>query len=215
MKLIREGLDVGHIRASIAAHRDEFKQELYREKFPDTADYDSPSVYLRMVPFPIRSFQDTLSNFRVINWSAAQLLPNFMAALVDLNQLLDGRLARASIVKVMLDREIMAHPYQGPYADRIERYVVCITSLPGDTFKPGELWHVGVGEHFPIEHSDSPADRLYLICDQWKAAAGTHQPAQTPESLPARPMEDHSTTPPAQQSTAAKPRAKARKKPTG
>lgn len=216
--LTRAGLDVSHLLASVQAGGDVFKTEMYREKWPATADIDCPSVYLRMVPWPMPSAGFIYSSMLVVNWSAAQLAPNFMAALVDLDKLLDHRLARASLVQLTPTGNVLAHPSHGPYFNAVNRFYLCVSESPDaalvvadDGFAPqaGELWQVSENP----QRSCVVESNLYLICDQWKTAAGNLQHSQTPKSHCVLEPEAHSTTTPAPQLTAVKPRGKVRKKP--
>lgn len=168
-----ENIGIVNVRdASAAVHRESahFSDEKRRQNYPGSAHPDSETIYLRMPT--MLSVDSVFNSLDVKNYPLASV-PEFADLLDDVAAQINGRPARAMIVKLKGGGKVHPHIDQGIYADATDRYhVPLMTNDRVRLFSGTESAHIPEGEIWwfnnHIMHSavnGGAEDRVHLIID--------------------------------------------------
>jgi quercetin dioxygenase-like cupin family protein len=162
--------DVSEILAALPQFDEAWAEETWRQTMPYTPHRDSETIYLRRQPG---------SRPRDVIHQLASVATRHMACgplahLIDaVTAHVEGRPARAMLVRLAPGGRVTPHADSGTYADATERFHVALVTNPGAWFQFGaDRYHVPAGsctafdKH--IEHSagnDGSQARTHLIVD--------------------------------------------------
>jgi quercetin dioxygenase-like cupin family protein len=162
--------DVSEILAALPQFDDAWAEETWRQTMPHTPHRDSETIYLRRQPGSRP--RDVLHQLASV--ATRHLACGPLATLIDaVTAHVEGRPARAMLVRLAPGGRVEPHTDQGIYADGTERVHVALLTNEGAWFAFGEeRFHVPAGmvaafdKH--VEHSagnDGAEPRLHLILD--------------------------------------------------
>lgn len=162
--------DITEILAAMPQLDDCWAEESWRRTAPYTPHIDSDMIYFRRQPGSRP--RDVMHQLASV--ATRHLAVGPFATLIDaLVERVEGRPARAMVVRLRPGGRVLPHADHGIYADATERYHVPLITNPGAWFQFGDArFHMAAGGVFAfdkhIEHSagnDGAEDRLHLILD--------------------------------------------------
>lgn len=205
-KLIAEGLDVQPLLAKIAEHPELWSLFTDRQNFPGSPHKDTETIYLRWARdqslaggFYDLTCEDHVDTIEKLGSAIYYLTYNALDAIFADQAFPANCIGRVIITKMKPGGVITPHVDEGPYADRYDRFHVC---LQGDSvftcggavkqMNPGELWWF----NHKLEHSvlNGPTERIHLIIDAeapaYRAKRGLTMQRERPHELldEARPL---------------------------
>lgn len=162
--------DIAEILAALPQFDDAWGEDILRQTMPYTPHRDSEAIHLRRQPG---------SRPRDVIHQLASVATRHMACgplahLIDaVCQHVEGRPARAMLVRLAPGGRVTPHADQGIYADGTERFHVPIVTNEAAWFAFGpERYHLAAGGVFAfdkhIEHAagnDGPEPRVHAIID--------------------------------------------------
>ena len=173
-KLIADGLDTGPLLKRLLANEHLWAERTERQDYPGSAHKDTETIYLRWaVDESIEGgFYDLRTKDHVETIKA--LLPESYAIFNMVLARIGGSIldiGRVILTRMKPGGEIARHTDEGPYADKYDRFHVC---LSGDSLffvegfpqamKPGQLfWFNHKLPHWVVNRTES--DRIHLIID--------------------------------------------------
>ena len=177
-KLIAEGLNVQPLLDRLAAQPELWGRITDRQHFPGSPHKDTETIYLRWAKDRslMGGFFDLTQrdHFETINALSPEIFRLIQAAIEkimgDVPQW-DVTVGRVILTKMKPGGVITEHVDEGPYADRYDRFHVCMQGVScfgcGDVsqvMKPGEVWWF----NHKLQHSvfnNQHIDRIHLIID--------------------------------------------------
>lgn len=184
-KLIAEGLDVAPLLAKIAEHPELWLEHTERQNIPGSPHKDTETIYLRwardqsvMGGFYDLTCEDHVGTitklspeiYDVVNFALRGIFPDLDQSDLGTMAIINHRIGRVIITKMRPGGIITPHVDEGPYADRYDRFHVCLQGwscfMCGDDSRamgPGQLWWF----NHKLEHAvdNGPRDRIHLIID--------------------------------------------------
>jgi GNAT superfamily N-acetyltransferase len=179
-KLIAENLDTGPLLKKILAHEELWGQITDRQTFPGSPHKETETIFLRWARD--RSVQGGFfdltqeDHFDTIQALAPEVFDLIQAAITTIMGTVpqwDVNVGRVIVTRMKPGGVITEHTDEGPYADRYDRFHVCLQGVScfvcGDDSRPmapGQLWwfnhKLPHGVFYP---ETQPADRIHLIID--------------------------------------------------
>lgn len=178
-ELIAEGVAGQPLLDKLAEHPDLWTKKTARQSYPGSAHQDTESIYLRWAVdesvhggFYCVESQDHLGTIRT-------LAPEVFGLLYDVLRLIcpDSSVGalhdvgRVMLVKLKPHGHIAEHVDEGPYADRYDRFHLCLAGASSfvveterQVMRPGELWWFNHKKPHTVEN-EGEADRIHLIID--------------------------------------------------
>lgn len=180
-KLIADNLDTGPLLKRILANEHLWAERTERQNYPGSAHKATETIYLRWAVdesieggfYDLRS-QDHVDTINTLGrLECAELVETVIKYIlggVKYGTDTGGLLGRVILTRMKPGGEIARHTDEGPYADKYDRFHVC---LQGDSgfmcggyirqMKPGQLWWF----NHKLEHEvwNGPAERIHLIID--------------------------------------------------
>lgn len=183
LKLIVEGLDVAPLLAKLAEHPELWAEHTERQHYPGSAHKDTETIYLRWAKDAslLGAFYDLTSEDHVetISALAPEIFPIIDAAIKKISPFYcpwpgshaeELQVGRVILTKLKPGGVITEHVDEGPYADRYDRFHVCLSGDSGfwcdgqiQGMKPGQLWWFN--HKLPHWVQNGPTDRIHLILD--------------------------------------------------
>lgn len=173
-KLIAEGLTVQPLLDKLAEHPELWGQITDRQNFPGSPHKDTETIFLRWArdrsimggffDLTCEDHEETILSL------APQIAQVMQPAIEKIMGTLDVEVGRVIITRMRPGGIITPHVDEGPYADRYDRFHVCLTGDSGfkcggqiQAMEPGQLWWF----NHKLEHSVQNAndERIHLIID--------------------------------------------------
>ena len=174
-KLITEGLDVAPLLSKLAANPALWTEHIERQTYPGSAHAATETIYLRWATdqspaggFYCLESEDLLESLLDLT---PEIGPLFQSVLRHIGCGEQPEVGRVILVKLAPHGHIAEHVNEGPYADRYERFHVCLSGTSSfyvegeqQEMKPGELWWFNHKKAHKV-HNFSHQPRIHLIID--------------------------------------------------
>lgn len=174
---IMTGLPVASLLERVGKERFRWAENVWRQNVPESPQWNTEVIYLRYAER--EKMNSVRDDPRAFNWPALQQMPEahplIETALKRISALEWGR---TFLVRLPAGGEVTAHQDEGKYADRFERFHICLQAGPGFEYsvrdsggavhtvsmKAGELWWFDhKSTHWAL--NKDPADRISMILD--------------------------------------------------
>lgn len=169
---IGSGLDVVPALNAIMRRPELWNADKLRQTFPNSPHREVDDIWVR--------FNDTKDEAKIpddceaINYDAFFLLPQVRGLVFGLMGYVEGeRLGRVIITRLKPGGRIYPHADEGAPATYYDRYIICLSCLPGTIFRigdeqvqmaTGETWWINNREEHEVLNN-SVDDRVIVICD--------------------------------------------------
>ncbi len=179
-KLIAEGLNVEPLLKKIEANPHLWKENTTRQSYPGSAHADTETIYLRWARdqslegawFDLTS-EDHIQTIGALAPEVFPLLQTVCAKILGPDAAsLNNRIGRVILTKLKPGGEIARHVDEGPYADRYDRFHVCLSGhslfyvdTESQAMRPGELWWFNHKRPHKVDNYRTQDDRIHLIID--------------------------------------------------
>lgn len=179
-KMIAEGLDVAPLLKKIEAQPHLWKENTTRQSYPGSAHADTETIYLRWARdqslqgawFDLTS-EDRLDTISALAPEVFPLLQTVCAKILGPDAAaFNTRIGRVILVKLKPGGVITEHVDEGPYADKYERFHVCLTGhsmfyvdTASEVMRPGELRWFNHKRPHKVDAYLTQGDRIHLILD--------------------------------------------------
>lgn len=175
-KLIAEGLNVQPLLDKLDSQPELWGRITDRQNYPGSAHKDTETIYLRWAKDRslMGGFFDLTQedHFETIEALAPEVFRLTQTAIVNITGMVpwDTKVGRVILTKMKPNGRITPHVDEGPYADRYDRFHVCLKGVStfgcGESvqqMKPGQVWWFNHKlQHSVINHE---GDRIHLIID--------------------------------------------------
>lgn len=170
---IAQGVDVGPLLATLAAHPELWNQQPGR-KFPGSPHEEVDDILLRFQDVQPNDVDGAQSDPTTIPFSGWIALPQARLLCLDLVRRVEGvQLGRVMITRLAPGKQVAPHQDEGAYAVMFQRYHLALQCGPGNvTFSGGEQLTMSPGEVWWIDNSlphgvvnNSELDRIVMIID--------------------------------------------------
>lgn len=175
-KLIVEGLDVGPLLKRILANEQLWAEHTERQNYPGSAHKETETIYLRWAVdktvyggFYDLESEDHVETIQALNPEAVELVSQVVQHIM-------GAAPQPDVGRVILTRMkpggvITEHVDEGPYADKYDRFHVCVQGDSGfwcdgevRGMLPGQLWWFNHKLRHWVQNGPE-CDRIHLILD--------------------------------------------------
>lgn len=167
---LARNLPVGPVLAELTDNAPLWHVTNFRESYPGSSHADAQSILLRWLP----TTPGSVIGDEPTHYEAAERLPASVALAVHARKLIGG----STFGRIMLTRlppggQIHRHADEGAYAERFQRFHVCLDADHGSRFECGdESVHMAPGELWWFNHqiphqvvNAGERNRLHLIVD--------------------------------------------------
>lgn len=177
-QLIADSLDTGPLLERILANEHLWAARTERQNYPGSAHKDTETIYLRWAVdesieggfYDLRS-QDHVETIQALAPEVFPLCQTAIEKIVGHTYSYNDDVGRVILTRMKPGGEIARHTDEGPYADKYDRFHVC---LSGDSLfcvegvpqamKPGQLfWFNHKLPHWVVNRTES--DRIHMIID--------------------------------------------------
>lgn len=174
-KLIAEGLDVTPLLAKLEEKPELWTQRTERQSYPGSAHKDTETIYLRWARdqsleggFYCLESEDLLESLLDLT---PEIGPLFQSVLRYIGCGEKPEVGRVILVKLAPHGHISEHVDEGPYADRYDRFHLCLSGTSSfyvegeqQEMRSGELWWFNHKKAHKV-HNFSHQPRIHLIID--------------------------------------------------